>query len=85
MLSTCSTQEELAGTQRIKIKQTKTDKYCPEFVEKGYMLYLQSRYFLKDKDPNMPNYYGRRFKPYVREGYMSGGAGYVISQESLKV
>ena len=75
----------MAGTQRTKIKQTKTNKYCLVFVEKCYMLYLPSRYFLKDKDPNMPNYYGRRFKPYVREGYMSGGAGYVISRESLKV
>lgn len=31
-----------------------------------------------------PMYFGCRFKPYVKQGYMSGGAGYVISREALK-
>jgi len=43
------------------------------------------RYFLQDKDPSSPVYYGRHFKPYVKNGYMSGGAGYVLSKEALKV
>jgi len=28
-------------------------------------------------------YFGRRFRPYVQQGYMSGGAGYVLSREAL--
>lgn len=43
------------------------------------------RYFLADKDPNRPVYYGRHFKTYTnKEGYMSGGAGYVMSKAALK-
>ena len=49
-----------------------------------YVLFLH-RYFLQDKDPNTGVFYGRHFKPYVKNGYMSGGAGYVLSKEALKV
>nr|XP_002740794.1 PREDICTED: glycoprotein-N-acetylgalactosamine 3-beta-galactosyltransferase 1-like [Saccoglossus kowalevskii] len=49
-----------------------------------YVVAENLRYFLSDKDPTQPLYYGRRFKPYVAQGYMSGGSGYVISREGLK-
>ena len=42
------------------------------------------RYLLSDKDPLKPYYYGQRFSPFVKNGYASGGAGYVISQGALK-
>lgn len=35
-------------------------------------------------DPNTPIYFGLKFKPYVKQGYMSGGAGYVLSKAALK-
>lgn len=31
-----------------------------------------------------PIYFGCKFKPYVKQGYMSGGAGYALSREALK-
>lgn len=31
-----------------------------------------------------PIYFGCRFKPYVKQGYMSGGAGYVLSKEAVR-
>lgn len=42
------------------------------------------RYVLSKLDPQKPLYLGRRFKPFVRQGYMSGGAGYVLSKEALR-
>ncbi|XP_066303209.1 glycoprotein-N-acetylgalactosamine 3-beta-galactosyltransferase 1-like [Branchiostoma lanceolatum] len=42
------------------------------------------RYMLKDYDPTEAVYFGRRFKPFVKQGYMSGGAGYVLSKEAVK-
>ncbi|XP_077978327.1 glycoprotein-N-acetylgalactosamine 3-beta-galactosyltransferase 1-like [Glandiceps talaboti] len=49
-----------------------------------YIVAENLRHFLSDKDPSQPHYYGRRFKPYVKNGYMSGGSGYVISKEALR-
>lgn len=40
---------------------------------------MRSRY-----NASTPIYFGRRFKPYVKQGYMSGGAGYVLSREALR-
>lgn len=41
------------------------------------------RYMLEPYKPSEPIYFGCKFKPYVRQGYMSGGAGYVLSREAL--
>ncbi|XP_071108511.1 glycoprotein-N-acetylgalactosamine 3-beta-galactosyltransferase 1-like [Haliotis cracherodii] len=49
-----------------------------------YVILENLRHFLSDKDTQQPLYYGRRFKPYVNQGYMSGGAGYVLSKDALK-
>ncbi|KAK4317482.1 hypothetical protein Pmani_011481 [Petrolisthes manimaculis] len=42
------------------------------------------RYFLKAIDPGKPVYYGVKFKHHVKQGYMSGGGGYVLSSEALR-
>ena len=49
-----------------------------------YMIIDNLRYMLKDFNPRDPYYFGRKFKPFVKQGYMSGGAGYVLSKEALK-
>ncbi|XP_076816534.1 glycoprotein-N-acetylgalactosamine 3-beta-galactosyltransferase 1-like [Clavelina lepadiformis] len=41
------------------------------------------RFLLKDYDHNQPMYFGRKFKRYIEQGYMSGGAGYVLSRAAL--
>ncbi len=40
-----------------------------------YVIVENLRYLLKNKDPMQPVYYGCKFKPFVKQGYMSGGAG----------
>nr|AIA93486.1 CAZy families GT31 protein [uncultured bacterium] len=42
------------------------------------------RYMLNDYNSSDPIYFGFRMKPYVSQGYMSGGGGYVLSKESVK-
>lgn len=34
--------------------------------------------------PDEPVYFGCKFKPFAKQGYMSGGAGYVLSREALR-
>src|SRR5205814_739490 len=48
-----------------------------------YVVVENLRYFLASKNSSEPAYYGCKFKPYVRQGYMSGGAGYVLSKAAL--
>ncbi|KAJ8404641.1 hypothetical protein AAFF_G00335040 [Aldrovandia affinis] len=42
------------------------------------------RWLLANHTPEEPVYCGKRFKPFVKQGYMSGGAGYVLSKEALR-
>lgn len=43
------------------------------------------RYMLYLTDPNFPVYFGLKFKLFVVQGYMSGGAGYVLSKAALEL
>jgi hypothetical protein len=40
-----------------------------------YVVVENLRYMLSDYNSSEPTYFGCRFKPYVKQGYMSGGAG----------
>lgn len=48
------------------------------------MIVENLRFFLYKYNPSDPLYFGCKFKPYVKQGYMSGGAGYVLSKEAVK-
>ncbi|XP_078104508.1 glycoprotein-N-acetylgalactosamine 3-beta-galactosyltransferase 1-B [Sander vitreus] len=49
-----------------------------------YVIVDNLRWVLSNHTPDEPIYFGRRFKPYTKQGYMSGGAGYVLSKEALR-
>lgn len=48
------------------------------------MIVENLRLLLYQYSHEMPIYFGQRYKPYVNQGYMSGGAGYVLSKEALR-
>jgi len=48
-----------------------------------YVVVENLRYMLQPHNHTEPVYFGCKFKPYVKQGYMSGGAGYVLSKEAL--
>lgn len=48
-----------------------------------YVVVENLRHMLYPYLPSYPIYFGCRFKPYVDQGYMSGGAGYVLSKEAV--
>ncbi|KAL8567979.1 hypothetical protein ACOMHN_029154 [Nucella lapillus] len=49
-----------------------------------YVIMENLRYMLSAYDTEDPIYFGQIFKPYIKQGYASGGAGYVISKEALR-
>ncbi|XP_065355790.1 glycoprotein-N-acetylgalactosamine 3-beta-galactosyltransferase 1-like [Calliphora vicina] len=50
-----------------------------------YVIMENLRAFLYSMSPNASVYFGSKFKPHVRQGYMSGGAGYVLSNAALRL
>uniref|UniRef100_A0A182J6M8 Glycoprotein-N-acetylgalactosamine 3-beta-galactosyltransferase 1 n=1 Tax=Anopheles atroparvus TaxID=41427 RepID=A0A182J6M8_ANOAO len=51
-----------------------------------YVVMENLRYFLHAYTPQLPIYFGSKFRypDYVKQGYFSGGAGYVLSREALR-
>ncbi|XP_061871314.1 glycoprotein-N-acetylgalactosamine 3-beta-galactosyltransferase 1-A-like [Colius striatus] len=49
-----------------------------------FVVVANLRWLLATHPPHRPLYVGKRFRPFVAQGYMSGGAGYVLSREALR-
>ncbi|XP_052850965.1 glycoprotein-N-acetylgalactosamine 3-beta-galactosyltransferase 1 [Drosophila gunungcola] len=49
-----------------------------------YAVIENMRYMLYPYSPETPVHFGFKFKPFVKQGYMSGGAGYILSKEALR-
>lgn len=49
-----------------------------------YTIVENLRFMLYPYNPETPVYFGCKFKPFVKQGYMSGGAGYVLSREAVR-
>ena len=47
-----------------------------------YVIVENLRYMLEPYNSSQPIYFGCKFKPYVKQGYMSGGAGNFHNQGS---
>ena len=49
-----------------------------------YVIVENLRYFLSGENTSEPIFFGHHFKTIVKQGYYSGGGGYVLSKEALK-
>ncbi|CAL1546930.1 unnamed protein product [Lymnaea stagnalis] len=49
-----------------------------------YVIVENLRYFLSSQNTSDPIYFGHHFKTIVKQGYYSGGGGYVLSKEALR-
>ncbi|NWH68878.1 C1GTB galactosyltransferase, partial [Geococcyx californianus] len=49
-----------------------------------FVVVANLRWLLANHTSESPVYFGKRFKPFAKQGYMSGGAGYVLSKEALR-
>ncbi|KAK6186502.1 hypothetical protein SNE40_008531 [Patella caerulea] len=50
-----------------------------------YVIVENLRKFVSNYSSSDPIYFGHNFYKYFKQGYMSGGAGYVLSKEALRV
>ena len=49
-----------------------------------YLILENLRYMLSEYNSSQPIWFGCEFKVIVRDGYMSGGAGYVLSRGRIR-
>ncbi|XP_076035286.1 glycoprotein-N-acetylgalactosamine 3-beta-galactosyltransferase 1-like isoform X2 [Oratosquilla oratoria] len=49
-----------------------------------YVIVENLRKFLGTREAENPVYFGVKFRKFVKQGYMSGGGGYVLSREALR-
>ncbi|XP_062142792.1 glycoprotein-N-acetylgalactosamine 3-beta-galactosyltransferase 1-like [Drosophila sulfurigaster albostrigata] len=49
-----------------------------------YAIIENLRLMLYPYNPMTPVHFGYKFKPFVKQGYMSGGSGYALSKEALR-
>ncbi|XP_069123394.1 glycoprotein-N-acetylgalactosamine 3-beta-galactosyltransferase 1-like isoform X1 [Argopecten irradians] len=83
------------GRQHLTSKTVQAFKYCYENYGNSFDWFLKAdddtyvivenlRFFLSHHNPKDLVYFGHRFKVIVKQGYFSGGAGYVFSRQTLK-
>ncbi|XP_048760150.2 glycoprotein-N-acetylgalactosamine 3-beta-galactosyltransferase 1-like isoform X2 [Ostrea edulis] len=82
------------GREHLTGKTIQAFKYCYEHYRNQFDWFLKAdddtfiivenlRYFLSHHSSKSLVFFGHKFKPIIKQGYFSGGAGYVLSRASL--
>ncbi|GFO37039.1 glycoprotein-n-acetylgalactosamine 3-beta-galactosyltransferase 1 [Plakobranchus ocellatus] len=69
------------GREHLTAKTMKGFRYADDDT---YVIVENLRYFLSEQNTSSPIYFGHHFKTIVKQGYYSGGGGYVLSREALR-
>ncbi|ESO90966.1 hypothetical protein LOTGIDRAFT_191447 [Lottia gigantea] len=83
------------GRKHLPKKTAKAFRYCHDHYLEEFDWFLKAdddtfivvenlRKFVSNFSSSEPIYFGHNFMRYFKQGYMSGGAGYVLSREALK-
>jgi hypothetical protein len=56
---------------------------CKKADDDTYVIVENLRFMLHNYTPSEPIWFGCKYQAYVQQGYMSGGAGYVLSRGAL--
>ncbi|KAK7477607.1 hypothetical protein BaRGS_00031155 [Batillaria attramentaria] len=79
------TEKSVAALAYVYEKYGKDYDWFLKGDDDAYVVVENLKFLLSHYNPNTPVYLGHLYKWHLREGYMSGGASYVLSREALRL
>ena len=68
----------------VRIRIAPFSVFSAQADDDTYVIVENLRYFLSGENTSEPIFFGHHFKTIVKQGYYSGGGGYVLSKEALR-
>lgn len=78
------TEKTMLGFEYIYNKHFYDADWFLKVDDDAYVIVENLRYFLSTQNPEEPIYFGHHFNAMAKQGYFSGGSGFVLSKEALR-